>query len=164
MLPESQAAHARLRERLAADASMRAARVEIPDGAIVLQRWRAVLIAVALIAATSAVWLATLPARTPVASSALVPEVRTPVQFVIVARDAHTVHLVGDFNDWNPGATPLVSSPSGVWSVVLPLDRGRFTYSYLIDGADWRRDPDAPMGTDDFGRPSSIVFVPGLEE
>src|SRR6185503_122972 len=30
-----------------------------------------------------------------------------PVQFVFVAKDARQVTIAGDFNDWNPRATPL---------------------------------------------------------
>jgi hypothetical protein len=83
-----------------------------------------------------------------------------PVQFVIVASDAATVSLVGDFNDWDPGAAPLERGEGGVWSVVLPLRSGQFTYSFLVNGEEWRADPAAPRaGGEDFGRPSSIVLV-----
>lgn len=87
-----------------------------------------------------------------------------PVQFVIVASDARSVSLVGDFNDWDPRAVPLERGEGGVWSVVLPLRSGQFTYSFLVDGEEWRADPAAPLAPgDDFGRPSSIVLVPRRE-
>jgi 1,4-alpha-glucan branching enzyme len=66
---------------------------------------------------------------------------------------------VGDFNDWDGGASPLREGGDGVWSVVLPLSRGAFAYSFLVDGDEWRADPMAPAAPDDFGRPSSVVYV-----
>lgn len=82
-----------------------------------------------------------------------------PVQFVLVAPDARSVSLVGDFNDWDAAASPLREGGEGVWSVVLPLSRGAFNYSFLVDGDEWRADPLAPAAPDDFGRPSSVVYV-----
>jgi hypothetical protein len=93
------------------------------------------------------------------------PETSTQsVQFVIVASDANTVSLVGDFNDWDPGASPLQRAEGGVWSVVLPLRTGQFTYSFLVNGREWRADPEAPRAAgEDFDRPSSIVLVSRTE-
>lgn len=83
------------------------------------------------------------------------------VQFVLVAPDARTVSLVGDFNDWRPGATPLrAAGRDGVWTVEVPLEAGRYTYSFVVDGRVWKSDPEAPAAPeDDFGRPSSVILV-----
>lgn len=91
---------------------------------------------------------------------------RTPgerVQFVFVAPGARAVSLVGDFNDWNPAATPLrATGRGGVWTVEVPLSAGRYTYSFVVDGAVWHGDPAAPPAPeDDFGRPSSVLLVAG---
>ena len=44
----------------------------------------------------------------------------------------------------------------------VPLDAGRYTYSFVVDGARWLRDPAAPAAPgDDFGRPSSVILVQG---
>lgn len=103
---------------------------------------------------TSLVWIAALADT---GDSAVAT--RVPVQFVVLAGDAHTVSLVGDFNDWNPGATPMEPTAGGTWSIVVQLEPGPVTYSFLVDGVEWRADPSAAAVRSDFGRPSSIAFV-----
>jgi len=87
----------------------------------------------------------------------------TVIQFVLVAPEAASVALVGDFNDWNVSATPLVQDQGdGVWSVTVPLAPGRYQYSFLVDGSTWIRDPRAPRAVEDeFGRPNSVVTIGG---
>jgi hypothetical protein len=83
-------------------------------------------------------------------------------RFMIMAPTAKQVALVGDFNDWNEGATLLrpVKNSSGVWTIDVRLVPGRYHYAFLIDGKEWIADPAAPRVTrDDFGRPSSVVTV-----
>jgi 1,4-alpha-glucan branching enzyme len=65
---------------------------------------------------------------------------------------ADTIHLVGDFNDWNPNATPLHLDES-TWNVTLDLIGGRpYRYRYLVNGTewvnDWQADSFAPNGKD----------------
>lgn len=88
------------------------------------------------------------------------------VEFVVVARGATSVALVGDFNDWDAGRTPMrltgqEGEESGVWSVVIPLAPGRHRYAFLVNGSRWVADPAAPRAPDDFGAPSSVVTVGG---
>ncbi len=85
------------------------------------------------------------------------------VQFVLVAPQASTVAVVGDFNDWDPNRTPLqAEAAGGVWSVNVPLRSGAHQYAFVVDGKDWRPDPAAPRAvTDDFGSPNSVIFVGG---
>src|SRR5690348_1764858 len=55
------------------------------------------------------------------------------VRFEVAAPGAAQVALVGDFNDWNPAATPLrASSHHGVWSVTVPLAPGRHEYAFVV--------------------------------
>jgi hypothetical protein len=57
------------------------------------------------------------------------------------AHAAHSVALVGDFNDWNPSANPLQPGLSkGSWSTTLSLPPGRYEYAFLIDGKHWVTD------------------------
>lgn len=83
-----------------------------------------------------------------------------PVQFVFVAKDARQVTIAGDFNDWNPTATPLHrAGVNGVWSIVLPLAPGRHLYSFVVDGRRWVPDAEAPRAPEtEFGE-SSVVLV-----
>ena len=85
------------------------------------------------------------------------------IQFVLVAPRAETVRLVGDFNDWDVEATPLVQDDGqGVWSVTVRLEPGRYRYSFLVDGTTWLEDPHAiPALDDEFGRPNSVITVGG---
>ena len=83
------------------------------------------------------------------------------VQFGFVAPHASSVALVGDFNDWDPRATPLrAASTGGVWSVEVPIQPGRHLYAFVVDGTVWRPDPAAPKATgEDFGEPNSALTV-----
>ena len=130
------------------------------DDAIVLTRRRAIAIAASLVLLTSAAWLGVLLSRTtPETTSAD----QHAVQFVFVHAGAQRVALVGDFNDWDARATQMTRAANGVWSIVLPLRPGRFAYSFVVDGRLWFADPQAPLGTNDFGRPSSVVYVSSNE-
>ena len=83
-------------------------------------------------------------------------------QFVLIAPNAASVALVGDFNDWNPARSPMRATHAGIWATVVPLAPGRYHYAFLVNGVEWRRDPAAPAALDDdFGSPSSVVTVSG---
>lgn len=84
----------------------------------------------------------------------------TVVRFVLVAPQAETVSLVGDFNGWDATQTPMARAASnGVWTVTLPLSQGRHVYSFLVDGK-WSVDPNAPLAPDDgFGHANSVKIV-----
>ena len=89
-----------------------------------------------------------------------------PVQFVLVAPDAHSVAVVGDFNDWglNDGAL-IATNHEGVWSVTAPVPAGVHRYAFLVNGKQWVADPTAPRAADDdFGQPSSALVVEGTVE
>jgi AMP-activated protein kinase-like protein len=80
--------------------------------------------------------------------------------FVYVGPRANSVALVGDFNDWDPAATPMHASSTGVWSVQFPLAPGRHEYAFLVDGKHWAIDPAAPSApADDFGSPNSVITI-----
>ena len=88
---------------------------------------------------------------------------QTTVQFVLVAPTAGSVAVVGDFNDWDLRATPLVRSEGdGVWAVTVPLAPGRYRYSFLVDGTTWLHDPRAARAVaDEFGRTNSVLTIGG---
>lgn len=51
--------------------------------------------------------------------------------------------VVGDFNNWDPTATPL--RPEGSWrlaTLTLPVGR-RYAFRYLAEGGTWFNDEDA---------------------
>ena len=56
------------------------------------------------------------------------------VVFSCDAPEAKEVNVVGDFNGWNPRATPMARQPDGRWMVSLELSHGFHEYLLLIDG------------------------------
>jgi hypothetical protein len=84
-----------------------------------------------------------------------------PVQFVLVAPSAHSVAVVGDFNDWGLNDSALVATNhQGVWSVTAPVPTGVHRYAFVVNGKEWVADPSAPRSAgDDFGLPSSALVV-----
>lgn len=83
------------------------------------------------------------------------------VQFMLVAPNARTVSVVGDFNDWDRTATPLrEAADAGVWTITVPLSAGRHQYVFMVDGNRWTPDPAAPLAVEDsFGMPNSVITV-----
>jgi len=86
-----------------------------------------------------------------------------PVQFVLVAPEARSVAVVGDFNNWGLNDTALVAvNHNGVWSVSAPVHPGVRRYAFLVNGKQWVADPTAPRAAgDDFGQASSALVVEG---
>ena len=95
------------------------------------------------------------PGTVPTAGQAI------PIQFVLVAPDAHSVAVVGDFNNWGLNDTALVAeNHDGVWSVSASVHTGVHRYAFLVNGKQWVADPTAPRAADDdFGQPSSALVV-----
>jgi hypothetical protein len=85
------------------------------------------------------------------------------VAFSLDAPDASQVSIVGDFNNWDPAATPLTRvSDDGRWEAVIPLTPGRYQFTFVVDGTRWVRDPLFPQATgDDFGQPTSVITITG---
>lgn len=75
---------------------------------------------------------------------------------------ADHISLVGDFNNWNPTATPFVQTREGIWRVDLdlPADR-RFHFCYLVDGRK-RTDFHADAWTNGPGRMTNCVIDTSL--
>lgn len=115
--------------------------------------WAAALAAGVVAVVTLGVMRTRPPAPSPVALA--------PVQFVLVAPSAHSVAVVGDFNDWGLNDTALVATNhQGVWSVTAPVPAGVHRYAFVVNGKEWVADPSAPRSaSDDFGLPSSALVV-----
>jgi hypothetical protein len=129
-----------------------------PRGGLAIAAGLAAVLATGIWLGRQSVALPT-PARAPMVATA--GQGVREVEFVLVAPGASRVVLVGDFNGWSHGATPLrASERSGIWSVTIPLAPGRHEYAFLVDGKQWRPDPRAPLAPgDDFGAPNSVLTV-----
>jgi len=74
---------------------------------------------------------------------------------------ALSISVAGSFNHWNPEINRL-SGPdaSGIWTILLPLQPGRYEYRFVVNGSNWVLDPSAPSVDDGMGDRNSIVDVP----
>ena len=82
------------------------------------------------------------------------------VRFELVAPEAGSVSLVGDFNDWDDERHMLRDrDQDGVWEIEVPLQRGNvYTYNFLINGNEWIPDPSAVNHIEDpFGGEKSVL-------
>jgi Glycogen recognition site of AMP-activated protein kinase len=82
-------------------------------------------------------------------------------QFVARFPGAHSVAVVGPFNDWRPGTVPLEDPDhDGVWLGTVVLPAGAHEYMFVVDGERWIPDPLAGRFVkDDFGRENSLIIV-----
>jgi len=82
------------------------------------------------------------------------------VRLVVVQPGARVVQAAGDFNGWNPSRTPLEQTADGAWTVTLPLEPGRYEYSFVVDGDRWIGDPFAvEKSNDGFGSQNAVLDV-----
>lgn len=94
------------------------------------------------------------------ALAAAPPDTIHVVRFQLAAPGAHTVALVGDFNDWSRDAIVLKPADKrGVWTASVPLSPGRHEYAFVVDGKKWVADPYAVTHRDEFDVVSSVIRV-----
>lgn len=61
-----------------------------------------------------------------------------------VARDASSVHIVGDFNDWDIYTIPLQKLRDGTFKITLELaPNHEYQFRYLINENTWENDWEA---------------------
>jgi hypothetical protein len=93
-------------------------------------------------------------------SAAALDEAPRAVRFTLRAPEARRVAVVGDFNRWDPAATPLAGGAGGTWTTEVLIPPGRHAYAFVVDGRRWVLDPAAPSERDpDFGRAHSVTVV-----
>lgn len=63
------------------------------------------------------------------------------VTFALWAPWKKRIHLIGDFNGWNPKADPLAVDKSGLWWIEKRLDPGVYAYQFVLDGETAISDP-----------------------
>ncbi len=57
---------------------------------------------------------------------------------------AETVHLVGDFNNWDEQATPMELLKDGRFKMTLTLESGKeYQFRYLVNRTEWHNDWEA---------------------
>jgi hypothetical protein len=70
--------------------------------------------------------------------------------------EAQSAVVLGEWNGWNPDATPMKRGKDGSWSATVTLETGRpYHFRYLLDGRHWKNDEGAdktvrnPFGSED---------------
>ena len=78
------------------------------------------------------------------------------------AQDATKVYLVGDFNGWNTGATPMKRKKNGSFETSINLEVGHeYQFRYLLDEHEWHNDwaADRYQNDPDTSSDNSVVVV-----
>ena len=140
--PEDPAARARLRHALSRTPARRGP-------------WLA-LVGVAAAAALASILIGPGKSVPPVTADSLVT-----IHFVLVSQ-ARQVSVVGDFNNWDPTATPMAQGvPNSLWQVSAKVGAGRVEYAFVLDGKTWIPDPNAPLAPEsEFGTRNSVLTTP----
>ncbi len=88
-----------------------------------------------------------------------VKQIGEEVVFAVKFEDAQKVLLAGDFNNWQPTSTPMLTERPGVWRMSLPLPPGRYRYRFVVDGR-WVTDPNNQyVEANQFGELNNVVEV-----
>jgi len=81
------------------------------------------------------------------------------VAFTYKDPNATSVAVTGEFNNWNASANPL-KKQDDAWKIVLPLKPGTYQYKFVVNGTDWKEDPNNPKTADDgYGGKNSVIVV-----
>jgi len=75
---------------------------------------------------------------------------------------AESVHVVGDFNDWDRHSHPLTREhENGTWKLTIELEKGQeYQFRYLIDGKNWQNEWHADRYVPNpFGGENSVIAV-----
>lgn len=83
-------------------------------------------------------------------------EIKRRILFSVRAAKARRVQIVGDFTQWKPES--LSKGRNHIWSAVIPLSPGVYTYNYVINQKRKIKDPNNPHTTAD-GK--SVLTVKG---
>jgi hypothetical protein len=88
------------------------------------------------------------------------PEQLKDVVVKYVNPRATEVSIIGSFNNWEAGTTPLKKQGKGVWAVTLHLRAGRYPYKFLVNRKQKIADPaNEAVEPDGFGGNNSILEV-----
>ncbi len=75
---------------------------------------------------------------------------------------AERIYLVGDFNNWDPTATPMKRGRQSAFRATLDLEPGRaYQFRYLVNGEHWCNDwhADAYVASG-LGHDNCVVVTP----
>ena len=64
--------------------------------------------------------------------------------FSLLAPDASSVQLAGEFTQWQERPISLQKDADGIWRATVKLPPGEHHYRFLVDG-EWRDDPECTL-------------------
>jgi hypothetical protein len=82
-----------------------------------------------------------------------------PTRVVFALDGAARVDIVGEWNAWTPA--PLTRVAAGRWQALLPLGRGAWRFSLVVDGERWVVPAGVPRLPDDFGGEVGVLVIDG---
>lgn len=83
------------------------------------------------------------------------------VTFSLVAPEARSVQVAGDFTDWQEAPLDLKRQKDGVWTKTVSLEPGEHQYRLLVDGQ-WQDDPNCVAHIpNEFGSQNCVCVVNG---
>lgn len=149
---------------------MRRVRMPQPSSAQRLWNWiatprtfavRPVTAALAVAATAAVVLFTTNPSDRPSQPAGVAGTRDVPVEFVFLAPEASSVSVTGDFVDWDPDGVAMRRGAGGQWVAQVQVVPGVHHYVFVVDGVEWRPDPNAAQQVDDgFGQRNSVLLVP----
>ncbi len=81
------------------------------------------------------------------------------VEFTIKTAAASSVKLAADFTEWDKCAIEMMPSADGVWSAIVPLVPGFYSYRFIVDG-NWCDDPSSGQRIPNpFGTENAVIQV-----
>jgi 1,4-alpha-glucan branching enzyme len=81
------------------------------------------------------------------------------VTFSIVAPDAQSVQVAGDFTGWQSAPLELKKQKGGTWKTTVSLEPGEHQYRMLVDGQ-WQDDPNCVTHLpNEFGSRNCVCVV-----
>ena len=89
-----------------------------------------------------------------------VRQLEDAVMFATLYPRASSVHIAGDFNNWQPDGTPLKKvGANGAWQIKLPMNKGKYRYRLVVDGQ-WQQDPyNEATESNPYGELNSVLEV-----
>jgi 1,4-alpha-glucan branching enzyme len=86
-------------------------------------------------------------------------QVGDSVIFVASYPKANVIQIAGDFNNWQPGKTPMTKAGDGTWQARVPLVKGTYRYRLVVDGK-WQHDPhNDSTEVNPYGELNSVIRV-----
>ncbi len=84
---------------------------------------------------------------------------KNETEFSLLAPQAQSVFLSGDFNEWDTSSHPLRKGKDGEWKISLNLKPGHYQYRFLVNG-EWQNDPNSPECVNNpFGTSNCLKIV-----